>query len=70
MNVKTTDFKRNLLGRMRIYKYPPPRINALVSALGDDDGDDDDHIVVTMMVMMIMVKSNSLQKYLETQRLK
>ena len=32
--VMTTDFKRNSLGRTRIYKYaPPPPINALVTAL-------------------------------------
>ena len=32
--VITVDFKRNSLGRTRIYEYaPPPPINALVSAL-------------------------------------
>ena len=36
MNLKTTDFKRNLSGRTRIYEYtppPPPPINALVTPL-------------------------------------
>ncbi len=34
MNLKTTDFKRNLSGRTQIYEYsPPPQINALVSPL-------------------------------------
>ncbi len=36
MQLKTTDFKRNSLGRTSIYEYspPPPQINALVSPLG------------------------------------
>ena len=34
--VMTTDLKRNLSGRTRIYEYPlPPPINAGVTALGD-----------------------------------